>query len=425
MKLKQVYEYLGDGTSLLNDRADARCPSCCPPDVPVSIPIYDTSDTFLLTLTNRKHPEIVYITDNVLFLMYTTVTASTTIYYRVITLASDLSVTSTAETVLATSTAVGGYHGIQMTDNKIAIVYTMAAGVSVVRVVNFSGTTPTFGATTSLDSTHQPTLDAGQMRISKLDRNKYILAAVNSDNAKIGTQVIDIDNSDVITVGLLYKTVTTLQNHPRLAALSSSELILATSTAGVNVSGTATYLSVSGSVVTFGGTPLNLVGTTIYPSPITNEQFFFNDIAPVSSSTALVIGTCTFAVSGVSQHGIAALQISVATGNPVATTGLFDQTVFPGAVTSPTSSRGCIAPRQADGTSVLLVNDSSDAPGTSLSAVQFNNGDPPSVLHTDILEVSDTCSDPEIISINNNMFAFAYQNNTENLVKVGAVRYIL
>lgn len=35
MRLKRTYGYLGDASTALNDRAIARCPSCCPPTATV------------------------------------------------------------------------------------------------------------------------------------------------------------------------------------------------------------------------------------------------------------------------------------------------------------------------------------------------------------------------------------------------------
>lgn len=424
MKLKPIYNYLGDGTSLLNNKALARCPSCCPPDLPESIPIYDIGAASLTALS-RKHPELIKVNSNTFFLMYVG-TNLLTLYYRVGTVAADMTVTLTTEQTLVTGTTVAGYHGAYMEDDKIAIIYKNSGGGGIVRVVNFSGTTPTFGATTAIDSTHSPSMDLAPFRLGRHDRNKYIIASVNSDNLKMGFQVVDIDNSDVISLGLVYKSATTNNSHPRIATLSESKGLLGSSNSSVNVSGRVIQYSVSGTVVTIGGTTLDLVTSAQFPAP-SSRQFFFNDIYPLTSTTAMAWGGCSFVISGITRRGIAIVQVTAdggGSGIPSANSGLFDETTMTGLTGDPTSCRGSLIHKDDD-TMIGLIDNNSGAPNNRLTLAQYSSANPPILIHNDIVETTDINADAALVDMGNNLNIGAYQNATENLVKVFAMRYVL
>jgi hypothetical protein len=108
-KLKPIYRYLGDADFDLNARIDARCPTCSPANNPVAVHSFTEGTLTTVSSTLRRYPEAVKINDN-MFLLLSLKSDSTILYYRVITVETDGSLTLGTETALVTAANVATYH---------------------------------------------------------------------------------------------------------------------------------------------------------------------------------------------------------------------------------------------------------------------------------------------------------------------------
>lgn len=412
MKLKPIYRYLGAGDFDLNDRANARCPSCCPPELPTAIHSITTGILTAVSPTSRRQPEAIKINNNMFFLMYTNPSLST-LYYRIVTVNPDFTVALTAEATIVTGTNVTHFHGTYLQDNKIIIAYVAnppSATTFKGRIVNFSGTTPTFNATVDLNTEATGGLPSAPCRMGRLTSGKALLIFVNADNLKQTAQVIDIDGSDNITFGLTYKEATLNCTHPRIAIINSSSAIIGTATSGVNVQGRFTSLSIAGTVATW-GTPLSISNATQLPGS-TSRQLFFADVASGPTGTTYGIGGS--AVDSVRSH----LIMPVTYGVPTTTVDLALQDTTTTYASDPTSTRAAIINR---GNHIIAAVDAFPVGGgVSLDLRQYTTASPPTLLNVVNIEPaspSASIDDPELLYLSGRTSVLVYHASTGDLIK--------
>lgn len=153
MKLKRIYRYLGDGDLDLNDRATARCPSCCPPDLPV-VPaslVAGTANKSSVIL-DAQGLRCCPIDATHFLIVYYQMNAPHNLKGVVVTINSDLTVTyGTAVTIHAFDSRSN--IDVRLLDtNKIILIHSenIAPFKSYARVLTISGTTFTVGAVNDL-----------------------------------------------------------------------------------------------------------------------------------------------------------------------------------------------------------------------------------------------------------------------------------
>lgn len=415
MKLKRIYEYLGAGDPDLNDKATARCPSCCPPDLPVVVHEITAGTKTIVSPTSRRQPEAIKINDNMFFLMYTE-GSNSVLYYRVITVNSDLTLSMTAEATLLSgggSSALQHFHGAYLQDNKIIIVYVYnppSATTFKARIVNFSGTTPTFGATVDLNTEATGGLPNAPCRVARLNSGKAILAFTNSDNLKPTLQVIDISVSDVITFGVTYKDTATNRSHPRLAVIGETlKGVLGTSHATVNVQGLLSSFSISGTVVTW-GTALAISNLSQLPGS-SNRQLFFADISAASSGGIQGIGGS--AVDSVRSHLIMPITHGIPT---TVTPEALQDTTTTDYANDPTSTQAAILHRTTHTVAAI------DLVRTSLRDLAlrlYNTGTPPVLQDSLVIEshATQVAQYPELLYLSGRTSICIYHYTLDDTIR--------
>jgi hypothetical protein len=290
-KLKPIYEYLGDADFDLNARIDARCPTCSPANNPVAEHRLTEGVSTVMTAASRRFPEVAKINDTMFMMLYVNGNIPVNgLYYKVVTVASDGSLTLGAEGTLFSGPTPYYYHIVYLSDNKILLAYTYTPTTTDVRVsvVNFSGAVPTFGAEVVVNSIAQARGYYSELRLGLLSAGKVLMTFICTDNLKIAAQVIEISALDVITYGLTYTDVTANRARPRLAILDSSRAIVGCATDAVNVVGKLISMGISGTVVTW-GTALDISNITQLPGS-SSRQLFFADICADSSGDVQAIG---------------------------------------------------------------------------------------------------------------------------------------
>lgn len=355
---------------------------------------------------SRRHPEIIKI-DSTHAIMFYTNTTPNILYYSILTINSDSTVSVGSENIFLSGSTVNGFAGMYLQDNKILLAYkTAAAGTPFVRIVNFSALVPTFGATTALDATHNLAMDATQCRLGFVNQNRVIFTAINTDNAKIGTQIIDISTSDVITANALTKSATINHNHPRIEILSPVLGVIGTSTTPTNTAGRLTPMAIGATTVTY-GTAADITNASQFPAP-TVAQFFFADISKIDASHIFCIGGGSNTTASVVVRGSTVMK-AVVTSTGITTTKavLDDSSISPILTSDPTSVR--TACRSKSNFTLAILDHTSR--GAIL--VRYTNTDPPTPFLVNQLETSDAVDDPEIIEIGSNVFLGVYRNITE------------
>lgn len=265
-------------------------------------------------------PEVARITSTEALVIYRKFSSSfTSIHGRVLTMASDLSLTSSADFVILSVSpgSLNGYDIVQLADNKIFLVYSDASN-TYARIGNYSAGSFTWTAATTLNSEFRPVITSSKLRVRKISANKVIICSRNSDNFKPTAQIVDIDSSDVITFGSVAKTGTdTSISNPNIVLLDSGKAVMCWNSFA---NSRMEKLSISGSTITYHG--------TAYSFPVISQVTGATGIGGVNNSMwkidnthFLVIMDASWVISAVTYYGQLLFTVTEASGVLTSTSG--------------------------------------------------------------------------------------------------------
>lgn len=275
MKLKRIYEYLGAADPDLNDKATARCPSCCPPDLPV-VPASLTVGAVSALSSTGGQPQIVAVDETKYLIVYQQLSAPNDLMGVICNVdAGTLAVTINTPVIIS---AVGAQNGldssmnVELIDtNKVLIVY-IESGTnnSVAQVLTISGNTFTAGAVNNLGIAGTKSYP----QITKLTTT----TAMHTYNKLSGSfftfaRVLSVAG-DVVTAGAETATPTGASDGSHLARINNTSALLVHGQASVAYA--LRVLTVSGGLVTYGPTIFGM-GDPIFQSVNVPAYMFESD----------------------------------------------------------------------------------------------------------------------------------------------------
>jgi hypothetical protein len=342
-------------------------------------------------------------------------------YYRIASIDSTtLGVTVTPEVNWIVSQQISSFCIVGLTIDKALIIYKIATSTNTLAVVaNVSGDTVTLGTPVVIDTTHTGDLTRALFTAQLISAGasyKIIFGAQNTDNQKIGLQIIEVDLSDTITFGSVYKTATTGLTTPRIAVLTDVTCILATAGNAINTSSNMYPITLSGTVITI-GTVATFTNNTQYPSG--SHQFFLNDIKKLNSVQAVVFGCATINVTG-TRHGYETFIVTLSGGLLTSTTTLFDDT-SPSFDSSPTSIYGRIA--RVNNTYIAIAPTNTSVPRTFGYTIYTASSTPARQIEVVIDSGSTTTEHSYVENIGGGIVLGGYTKNDSSVdIRLFAVR---
>lgn len=236
-------------------------------------------------------PKIIKVNATTAFMIYAN-SLSRYLYYRVATInTTTLLVTLGTETLVVDGGSTGALRGWELerlADNRIAIVSSEAANATKVRLVTFSGTTPTIGSPTTINSVFGPVVTTSRLDTAPIDSTNFIVRSRNLTNGHGSMQVINIIGS-VITFGTVVNTASTDHVNPKVTMLTSSEGIYVDQAQNSIVQYTA-WFSVTGVTITLKTESAHpVIGD--FPSGTTSVQSLYPDVSPLSATQAIIVGS--------------------------------------------------------------------------------------------------------------------------------------
>lgn len=243
-----------------------------------------------VSLEVGREPEVVRVNSTLAFIVYMDSTARY-IYYQTATInTTTMAVTLGAQTLLVDTTLAGaanGYTVERLSDNRIVAV-TTENFVTKARLITFSGSTPTVGSPTTVNSVFAPISQTSQLRSAPIDSERIVIKSRNITNGTGAIQIVKVVSS-TISFGSVVNTSS--QNH-----LNTKVCMLSTGT-GIYAdhiqNGTSFYtasFTVSDVTITL-NTEDNLPDLADFPSGTTNRQVYFADIQADGSSRATWISS--------------------------------------------------------------------------------------------------------------------------------------
>lgn len=289
-----------------------------PPAAPTVPSITGTG--IYVEIDSASMPEVARISSTEALVIYRKVsTGFNSIHSKVLTMASDLSLTSSADSVIASVSPsnLTGYDIVQLTDNKIFLVYSDVTN-TYARIGNYSAGTFTWTAATTINSEFIPVITTSKLRVRKISANKVIVCSRNSDNSKPTAQIVDIDASDVITFGAVAKsgTETSIAN-PNIVLLDSGKAVMCWNSFA---NSTMEKLSISGSTITFHGTSYSFPVLS-QVTGATNIGGVNNSMWKIDSTHFLVIMDASWVISAVTHYGQLLFTVTEASGVLTSTSG--------------------------------------------------------------------------------------------------------
>lgn len=291
--------------------------------------------------TTGSQPEVARLSATEAVVIYKKgLTFDRIIYSRILTINSDLTITSSSEvTVVDVSpNTLTGYNIVQLTDNKVFLVYADSSN-TYGRIGNYSSGTITWGTAVTLNSEFRSVLTTTRTKVVKINANKVIIASRNSDNFKPTAQIVEIDGSDNITFGSVAKSsADTSISSPDIALLDTGKAVMMwNSFANMR----AEALTISGTTITFNGTGYSFPNATQFPG---HSSFGGISCAMSKVDTTHILAGAegNWTIGGITTYGHMLFIITEASGVLTSTTVLklvgsaeatSSQTIYPGMIT--------------------------------------------------------------------------------------------
>lgn len=373
MKLMKYQRgYLGDADATLTERATQRCGGTI---IPYPNFTLGSSDNALASDNGRKNPRVADLDDTRGIVFYSTAGNSTVLYYRVITVADDGTVSWGSEQTLLSSIGFLTSWGVcNIYDNKVLVVYKHTSGGSNtycdVGTVDGAGAM-TFATPTVVGTTHTPDIQRSWFELVKVEDGRAVLASKNTDNSKNGLQVIDVDVSDNITYGTVAKSTQNSKATPKVAMLSTSAGIITSGGLSVNTLAYTEKFTISGTTITLDGTEYLFTNNTQYP--VENDQFYIGDSVAVSSSRQSLVGSASIASS---RYPLNHMSVTDTSGVLTSSEVLEDLTSVQYASSPTTVTMSCY--HKGSSVYVLAITDVSST--YELSFIRHTDADPPSYV---------------------------------------------
>jgi len=356
----------------------------------------------LESITNNNTPAVGKLSSTRALVIYRRSSGSA-IYGKVVTInPDDLSVTFGAEQNLSTVSAGGSHTLTYISEDKLLLASQESSSL-VCRVVNVSSDVVSLGAKATLNAETSTSVNS-RIRVAMIGTTKAVASFYSNSGGKAAIQVLEIDSSDVITYGSVYRNNNLASNNsPSVVMLTpTSGLMLASTTSSVGVA----HFSLSGTVATLTASS----GTFLTAAQATGSTTLTSgSIVALSSSTAVVSGLYT------NLTGLVSVPVSfIVTETGGTVTGgsiLIDGTT---SVTKLTSyimgTKSITLSRDNQSGSIYIPRVSSATltnPQTDLFALDF--------------EAREVVGNPEGAAISSTILVSSWEGDSSN-IEVGAVR---
>lgn len=361
----------------------------------------------VVTTTLRQQPELAKISSTKAFMMYRENT-QTQLYYEVLTVAADMTITAGAEGTVKASSMITSYTATTYgTDDKVLVIYRDAASGTTTNAMvgTVSGDTVTFGTPVALGTTFNGDLGRSVFESKMLESGKVLFCCSNTSNARSTLLVVEIDGSDTITFGTQATGTSTNTATNKLAIFSSTKGMVQAGGLFTNTSATTEQFTVTGTTVTFDGTAYTFTNNTQFPSPL-NDQFFFGDVCAYSATQAFSIGSNTISGGAATTHGLSTFFIDESSGVLTSTTVLDEDRSW---ASSPTTTAAhCLTM----GSSVLaLYNIRTETPNRAEMGVYSIAASTPVRVTDEVLNTGSTVLHPNQTKLTDNVAVQAYTYN--------------
>lgn len=392
--------YSSDEAKVLGDPIDIQA------DDPPTMLIGDVAAA---STAGKQQPIVVPLTSTT-FALYYRNTAASSSYYKIGTIdTSDMSVTYGAETLHLSGGTISSYALTSISSSKVLLIYKLSASSNTLAIVgDVSGDVITWdtGGPTTIDTTHTGDLARGMFELAHIAAGKCVFGAANTDNNKVGLQVVTaslVDNS--ITFGTVAKSTHTNATTVKIGLLTSAVGIVGSGGVFTNTAATVAPFTISGTTITF-ETSSTYSNASQHPSG--SRQFFIGDIAAIDNTKAMMIGGYTL-VDGATTHGVETMNLAYTSGAPgsvSSTTSLNQET----ALSSPTTQRSSIT---KSGSKIAAIVKESLTPNTVTLYVYTVTGATPSLYLTQQLNSIVNIDHPNSALVGSNLVVQAYTNATD------------
>lgn len=266
MRLKRIYEYLGDGDFDLNTRATARCPSCCPPDLPTPLHQLLVGEDRVSSIA-ADSCRVVGVTDNTYVIVYKDKSTRNlkAVGYSInsdLTVIEGLPVTIRAtDCGASTGSSSFNFAATKHDENKILVVFGENTQVNAYAVVlTVSGNSITnVGALNTLFAT----ASFAGIEAEEITTNTVVLTYNNVSETKARSLVLTI-SSDVVTAFFsTAKVIAAVSVSYRLTKIDSTRLAVLVANPNnsvliISVVGTETFINTAINLTSSGWSVGNL-----------------------------------------------------------------------------------------------------------------------------------------------------------------------
>lgn len=290
-----------------------------------SVPLVTLTELGTLTatgVTGGNEPEVARINSTTAVVLYGLTSPSTKVYYRVLTVAADLSVTVGAQTELADfgANSAVGYAVIALSDNKVLAAYRGATLDTFCVVGTYSGSTLTWGTPVAVNSVFNPTLQTSQLHLAKISSGRVVLATKHSTANEPTVQVIDIDSSNNITFGIVAKDSATNVTYVNVTMLTSTSGVLCWNSGNRC---RMKHFSISGTTITLNGTSYEFPNASQFATA-SNYGISNVDIQATGTTTLFAIGEGFTVVGATTTYAPIAFTVTEASGVLTSTAALLE-----------------------------------------------------------------------------------------------------
>lgn len=414
---KPIYSYLGDADATLTERANTRCGGS---HVAYPAVVVGGGDNAAESAASRSIPRVAGLDENRGIVFYSTA-AVNNLYYRVFQVDTDGVATWVGTEQTLVSGTLVSFDAVQIRDDKILLVYRTQAGgqdlFARVGTVDASHNM-TFTGTTTLNNVMAMDTGRGWPELVQVSTGRAVVAAANTDNAKVSVQVIDVDASDVITFGTVGKSTYTNATTLKVAMLTPTQGVVSWAGVSVNVAATAVYFTISGTSITFHGTSYAFLNATQFPSA--TRLFYLGDLAPKSSGEIAMFGSSEVTPSGGSAVPAATpMQITNAAGvlTSTAATQDLDSSDY---TSAPTSVKGSAVTR---GSNYFFFYESKFNTPREVTLVQYAHGNPPTYVQHFLIEAHTLVTHPDSCLIGDNYGANVWYSGDTTGIKVDGMYF--
>lgn len=322
MNLRKYQQgYLGSQSNTLDERVTQRCGGT---QIPYPTYLVGNPDD-ALAITDRQKPRVASLDETRGLVLYTNASQSV-LYYKVLTVGTDGTVTAgTEQTLLSSVGFIVSWAVCNIYDDKVLIAYKHTTGSTNtycdVGTVDGSGNM-TFATPTVIDTTHAPDSARGWYDLVKISDGRAIIGAANTDNSKAGLQIVDVDGADNITYGTVAKTGGVNKTTLKIGMLSTTAGVVGAGGVSVNTLATAEKFTISSTTIMFYGTEYTFTNTTQYPTQ--SDQFFIGDVTALSSNKISLTGGSTVTDGGDTTHAVTNMVLTDTSGVLTSATVLED-----------------------------------------------------------------------------------------------------